>query len=131
MWSPIRIRTSLPSNTNQIQVRVLTPCKVNIPYAFPCKPAHHSMNRPSRTARWATGSCRSSDPPAGLPMNRKPPGPNGSPVDRQFSAGSQVNRQVRPGYTSGRFTPRGISPTHRKKKITSNRSPQERGRTLF
>ena len=44
-------------------------------------------------------------------MNRKPPGSNGSPVDRQFSVGSQVNRQVRPGYTSGRFTPRGISPT--------------------
>ena len=36
MCCPIRIRTSLPSNTNRIQVRVLTPYKVNIPYAFPC-----------------------------------------------------------------------------------------------
>ena len=40
MWSPIRIRTSLPSNTNRIQVQVLTPCKINILYAFPLKPAH-------------------------------------------------------------------------------------------
>ena len=41
MWSPIRTRTSLPSNTNRIQVLVLTPYKVNIPHAFPLKPAHH------------------------------------------------------------------------------------------
>ena len=64
------------------------------------------MNRPL-----GHRSCRSSEPPARLPMNHKPPGPNGSPVNRQVSAGSEVNRQVRPGYPSGRFTPRGISPT--------------------
>ena len=43
MWSPIRIRTSLPSNTNWIQVRVLIPCKGDTPHAFPLKPAYHNV----------------------------------------------------------------------------------------
>ena len=38
-------------------------------------------------------------------------------MKRQVSAGSQVNRLVRPVYTSGRFTPRGISPTARVKEV--------------
>mgnify|MGYP005828797495 CR=1 FL=1 len=41
MTSPSRIRTGLSSNTNQIQVRVLTPFKGKIPHTFSLKPAHH------------------------------------------------------------------------------------------
>ena len=54
MWSPIRIRTSLPSNTNRIQVQVLAPCKINVPHAFPLKPAHRNINRPA--GPWALSS---------------------------------------------------------------------------
>ena len=43
MWSPNRIRTSLFSTTSRIQVRVLIPCKGDIPLAFPLKPAYHNV----------------------------------------------------------------------------------------
>ena len=54
MWSPSRTRTSLSSTTSRIQVRVLIPCKGNIPYTFLLKSAHHHMNRPTGT--WALSS---------------------------------------------------------------------------
>ena len=47
MTSPSRIRTNLFSITSRIQVRVLLPCKGNIPHAFRLKPAHQSISRPA------------------------------------------------------------------------------------
>ena len=41
----------------------------------------------------------------------KPPGQGGSPVTRQVSVGSSDKPPSPAGLTSGRFTPRGISPT--------------------
>ena len=51
MWSPIRIRISLPSNTNRIQVLVLNPCKIIFLLPF-------LLNRPTvkrEPAFWALG----------------------------------------------------------------------------
>ena len=89
MWIPIKIRTSLPSNTSWIQVQVLTPCKINVPHAFPRKLAHHNMNRPSGP-RALSSIC----PAVGVITK--------SPNTHRVS----VSR-----HTSGRVIPRGISPT--------------------